>query len=160
MNTVQIDYLADHAEVIPTLAEWFQSEWPEYYALRTLVDIAQDFYAELNRDRLPIRLVAFLESELVGTIVLREFALTTHLEYQPGLGGLYVPKPHRKRGIGTDLVQAGMLLAQRNGYQVVYTTTNVAGGILDRLHWKQMGSVLHNGEQIALYKYSPKDTSE
>ena len=160
MNTVQIDYLADHAEVIPTLAEWFQSEWSEYYALRTLVDIAQDFYAELNRDRLPIRLVAFLESELVGTIVLREKISETHPEYRPGLGGLFVTKTHRRCGIGTELVLAGMSLAQRIGYQVIYTTTNEARGIVEYLQWEQIGSDLHNGEQIGLYRYAPKNTSE
>ncbi|OHB62128.1 MAG: hypothetical protein A2167_02400 [Planctomycetes bacterium RBG_13_46_10] len=156
----QIVYLADHAEVIPTLAEWFQSEWPIYYAQRTLVDIVQDFYADLNHNELPIRLVAFLAGELVGTIVLREIVLETHPEYRPGLGGLYVAKPHRRCGIGTELVQAGMLLAQRVGYNVIYTTTNVAGGIVERLQWEWIESVLHHGEQITLYRYTPKDMSK
>jgi GNAT superfamily N-acetyltransferase len=156
----QIVYLVDHAEVIPTLVEWFQSEWPVYYAQRTLVDIAQDFYADLNRNELPIRLVAFLAGELVGTIVLREKVLETHPEYCPGLGGLYVAKPHRRCGIGTELVQAGMSLAQRIGYQVIYTTTNVAQGIVEHLQWEQIGSVLHHGDEIALYRFSPKDKSE
>src|SRR4030067_756567 len=151
---LQIVYLADHAEVIPTLAEWFRSEWPDYYAERSLVNLGEDFHTELNRDNLPIRLIAFLDGELVGTIVLRELALETQPEYRPGLGGLYVVKTHRKFGIGTDLVRAGMTLAQGLGYQTVYTTTNTAGGILERLRWERMGSVQHHGEQIALYRYA------
>jgi predicted N-acetyltransferase YhbS len=156
----QIAYLADHPEVIPTLAEWFQSEWSEYYAQRTLADIAQDFQADLNRNELPIRLVAFLDGELVGTIVLRESISETHPEYRPGLGGLYVAKAQRGSGIGTELVRAGMSLAQRMGYQAIYATTNAARGIVEHLQWEQIGSELHNGEQIALYRYAPKDTPE
>jgi GNAT superfamily N-acetyltransferase len=96
---------------------------------------------------------------LVGTIVVREIVLEAHPENHPGLGGLYVAKPHRRCGIGTELVQAGMSLAQRIGYQEIYTTTNVAGGILERLKWERIGSVIHHGEQIALYRYAPMDMS-
>ena len=156
MNTIQIEYLADHTEVINTLAEWFQSEWAEYYAMRTLADIVNDFNAEVNRNYIPIRLVAFLGSELVGTIVLREKILETYPEYHPGLGGLLVAKPHRRSGIGTELVQAGMSLAEKIGIPVIYTTTNVAGGILERLHWENLGLFPIHGEKIALYRYTSK----
>ena len=160
MNTVQIDYLADHTEVITTLAEWFRSEWPEYYATRTLADIVYDFYAEVNRDYIPIRLVAFLGDELVGTIVLRENILETHPEYHPGLGGLLVAKLHRRAGIGIELVQAGMSLAEKIGHPVIFTITNVAGGILERLHWEKLGSFPNHGEQVDLFRYTTKVTTE
>ena len=156
MNTIEIGYLADHTDVITTLAEWFQSEWHEYYAMRSLADIANDFYTEVNRRYIPVRLVAFLGGELVGTIVLREKILEEHPEYQPGLGGLLVAKPHRKCGIGTELVHAGMSLAQEIGYTEIYTITNVAGGILERLHWDKIGSFSNHGEQVTLYKYTSK----
>ena len=160
MNTVHIEYLVDYTQVIPTLAEWFQSEWHEYYATRSLADIVHDFSAEVNRENIPIRLVAFLEEELVGTIVLREKILEEHPEYQPGLGGLLVAKPHRKCGIGTELVLAGMSLAQEIGYTEIYTITNVAGGILERLHWDKIGSFSNHGEQVALYRYTSKAKTE
>ena len=160
MNTIYIDYLADHTDVITTLAEWFQFEWPEYYATRSLADIVHDFYAEVNRSYIPVRLVAFLGGELVGTIVLREKILEEHPEYQPGLGGLLVAKPHRKCGIGTELVLAGMSLAQEIGYTEIYTITNVAGGILERLHWDKIGSFSNHGEQVALYRYTSKVKTE
>jgi RimJ/RimL family protein N-acetyltransferase len=151
---VQIALLADHAEVIPTLAQWFRSQWPDYYAGRTLDDIAQDFRADRNRDDLPVRLVAFDAGELVGTIVLREHALRAHPEYRPGLGGLYVAIPHRRRGIGAELVRAGMATAHRLGYETVYTATNTAGGILARLGWEPLGSAPADGGQVALYRFT------
>ena len=112
---IEIAYLADHPEVIPTLVEWFRAQWPTYYAARTPTDIAQDFHEEANRNGLPVRLVAFAEGKLAGTITLREHALWDFPTYRPGLGGLLVLERNRGRGVGTELVKAGMNLAREQG---------------------------------------------
>jgi GNAT superfamily N-acetyltransferase len=148
---IEIALLADHPETIPTLAQWFRAQWPAYYAGRTLAEIAQDFDAETHRDRLPVRLVAFADSELAGTITLRAHALQTLPQYRPGLGGLLVVERQRGRGIGTELVRAGMHVAQAQGYAAVYTVTATAGGILDRLGWTQIQTITHGDEQLVLY---------
>jgi|SRR5262245_21967432 len=154
---VKIAFLADHPEVIPTLAQWFRAQWPDYYARRTLADIEQDFHPEANLDRLPLRLVAFESGALVGTIALRERALETQPELRPGLGGLYVVGPHRGCGVGTELVRAGMEAARRLEYERVYTGTAVAGGILEGLGWERIKLVLNHGEQLAIYRCDLND---
>jgi GNAT superfamily N-acetyltransferase len=148
---IKIAFLADHAETIPTLAQWFRAQWPVYYAGRTPADIVQDFYAEANRSGLPVRLVAFAGDELAGTIILRERAMATLPDYRPGLGGLLVVARHRGRGIGTELVRAGMDVAREQGYDRVYATTVTAGGILERLGWTLVQTVSHGEEQTVLY---------
>jgi GNAT superfamily N-acetyltransferase len=149
---IEIAYLADHPEVIPTLAEWFCAQWPAYYAERTPADIAQDFYSEANRTGIPIRLVAFADGELAGTITLREQAFWDLPEYRPGLGGLFVVEQHRGRGIGSELVKAGMQVAREQGYTRVFTTTATANGILERLRWQRVRAVSHGDEQLMLYR--------
>ena len=47
---IEITFLVDHPEAIPTLTHWFRAQWPEYYAERTPADIAQGFCSEANRD--------------------------------------------------------------------------------------------------------------
>ena len=148
---IEIAFLADYPEVIPTLAQWFRAQWPEYYAERTPTEIAQDFFSEANRNGLPVRLIAFADGELAGTITLRERALRTLPGYHPGLGGLFVLERHRGRGIGTELVRAGMNLAREQGYERVYTATATAGGILELLGWNLVQSVSHDDEQLVLY---------
>ncbi|MCA9932977.1 MAG: GNAT family N-acetyltransferase [Ardenticatenaceae bacterium] len=148
---IKIAFLVDYPEVIPTLAYWFRAQWPDYYAGRTLADIAQDFHLEANRHRLPVRLVAFTDGELAGTITLREQAVNALPEYHPGLGGLFVAEQHRSRSIGTELVSAGMKVAQEQGYERVYATTIAARGILERLGWQFIREVWHNSEQLMLY---------
>jgi len=149
---VKIAFLADCTEVIPTLSQWFRAQWPDYYAERTLADIAQDFVAEANHSGIPVRLVAFADGALAGTITLREEATWTLPDYQPGLGGLFVPEIYRGRGIGTELVKAGMNVAQDQGYKSVYATTVAARGILERLGWKLVKAVSHGDEQQMLYQ--------
>ena len=149
---IEIAFLADYPEAIPTLGQWFLTQWPEYYSERTPADIAQDFDAEANRSGLPVRLVAFADGELAGAITLREQATWTLPEYYPGLGGLFVVERYRGRGVGTELVKAGMKVAQEQGYEKVYATTVTARGILERLGWKLVQAVLQGDEQLALYR--------
>ncbi len=148
---IEIAFLVDHPETIPTLTDWFRAQWPEYYAERTLADIAQDFYSEANRDGLPVRLVAFANGELAGTITLRDQATWILPEYHPGLGGLLVVERHRGRGIATELVRAGMNVAREQSYERVYATTVTARGILERLGWKLVQAISHGDEELLLY---------
>ena len=149
---ITIRLLADHPDTIPTLAKWFRDQWPDYYANWSPAQIEQDFLEDASRNRLPIRLVAFESNELVGTIVLREQSTEMSPEFQPELGGLYVIESHRVRGIGTELVQAGMKLALDQGYRTVFATTVVAAGILELLGWEFIKTVIHQDGQLALYR--------
>lgn len=151
-NMITIGFLADYPDTIPTLAKWFRSQWPGYYASVTQKEMEQDFLSNAFRDRLPIRLVAFETHELVGTIVLREDGTEMSPEFQPELGGLYVVESHRGHGIATKLVQAGMKLAREQGYKTVFATTVAAAGILERLGWEFLTTVLHQDGQLALYR--------
>ncbi|MCI0552304.1 MAG: GNAT family N-acetyltransferase, partial [Anaerolineae bacterium] len=138
-------------ETIPTLAKWFRVQWPDYHAGWTQAELEQDFLEDTSRDRLPSRLVAFESNELAGTIILRE-QNNTASEFQPELGGLYVVDSHRGHGIGTELVRAGMKLASDQGYETVYSTTVSAVGILERLGWEFVKMIIHEDEQLALYR--------
>lgn len=148
---ITINFLADHVDSIPTLATWFRAQWSDYYADSTQAEMEQDFLEDTSRDRLPCRLVAFEENQLVGTIILREQNHTAP-EFQPELGGLLVMESHRGHGIGTELVRAGMKLASDLGYETVYATSVSAVGILERLGWEYVKTIIHDDEQLALYR--------
>ena len=148
---ITIGFLADYLDTIPTLAKWFRDQWPDYHADMSQAEMEQDFLEDASRNRLPSRLVAFESNELVGTIVLRE-QIETLLEFQPELGGLYVIESHRGHGIATELIRAGMKLALDQGYETVFATTVVAAGILERLGWEFIKTVIHQDGQLALYR--------
>src|SRR5262245_8971097 len=148
---ITIGFLADYPDTIPTLAKWFRAQWPDYYADMSQEELEQDFLEDTSRDRLPSRLVAFESNELAGTIVLREQPESLP-EFQPELGGLYVLESHRGHGIGTALVRAGMKLAFDQGYETIFATTVVAAGILERLGWEFVKTVIHSDGQLSLYR--------
>jgi RimJ/RimL family protein N-acetyltransferase len=154
-NMITIAFLADYPDTIPTLAKWFRVQWPDYYADWSQAELEQDFLEDASRDRLPIRLIAFESNELVGTIIMREQGSETLPEFQPELGGLYVVESHRGHGIGTELVRAGMKLALDQGYETVYATTVVAAGILERLGWEFIKTVIYQDGQLSLYRCKP-----
>lgn len=76
---------------------------------------------------------------------------TTLPDYAPGLGGLFVLESRRNNGIATALVRAGMNLAREESYKYVYTATNAASGILERLGWTLLEKVQHDHELLGLY---------
>ena len=151
-NMITIGFLADYPETVPTLVKWFRAQWPDYYADMSQEEMEQDFLSDASRDRLPVRLIAFESSELAGTIVLRERGSETLPEFEPELGGLYVVESQRDHGVGTELVRAGMKLAHDQGYETVYATTVVAAGILERLGWELIKTVIHQDGPLALYR--------
>ena len=148
---ITVGFLADYPDTIPTLVQWFRDQWPDYYAEMSQEELEQDFLSDTSRERLPSRLVAFESNELVGTIILREQTETLP-EQGPELGGLYVVESHQGRGIATELVRAGMQLALDQGYETVFATTVVAAGILERLGWEFIKTVVHQDGQLALYR--------
>jgi RimJ/RimL family protein N-acetyltransferase len=115
-------------------------------------EMEQDFLSDAARDRLPIRLIACESGELAGTIVLREHGSETLPEFQPELGGLYVVELQRGHGIATELVRAGMNVALQQGYETVFATTVAAAGILERLGWEFIQTVIHQDGELSLYR--------
>ena len=148
---ITIDFLANHLDTIPTLTKWFRDQWSDYFADWSDEDMMKDFLEDISRNNLPSRLVAFEANELVGTIVLRESETEVFSEYQPELGGLYVMESYRGHGIGTELVRAGMKLAQSQGYSAVSATTVKAAGILENLGWKFIKTVQYPDGEVSLY---------
>lgn len=149
---IRIDFLADHLDVIPILAQWFRAQWPDYFADWSQADMEQDFLIDARREGLPIRLVAFEGNQLVGTIILREPGNEALADFHPELGGLYVLETQRGRRFGSQLVQAGMNLARQQGFESVYATTTAAAGILKRLGWQYIKSVVQSDGEFSLYQ--------
>ena len=150
---MEIAFLAQRPRAIPSLASWFIAEWPEYYGKRSTADVEEDFRECLNTERLPIGLVAYEDDAPCGVIVLRESAMTDLPQYSPGLGAFYVAASHRNRGIGAQLVRAATDVAKELGHRAVYATTRNAGKIFKRSGWRDLGTILHRGQALTLYRW-------
>ena len=97
---MKVAYLADCPGFLQTVAEWHVSEWPECYRGGNLNTAIKELRLSLNRDRLPMTLVATVNSELLGSVSLVECDLPIRPDLGPWLTTLYVPPTQRGHGIG------------------------------------------------------------
>ncbi len=101
-------YLADCPKVVPVLAAWIYGEWSYLYPAMTLQDVVRFLLERLNKDRLPLTLVALEAGEPVGTVSLTTFDMETRRDLSHWLTSLYVAGPWRRRGIGSRLAETAM----------------------------------------------------
>ncbi len=143
-------YLADHKEVIPKLAEWFHQEWSYLYPERTIDDIKTALDKRTNKDCIPVVLVAFEETELVGTVCLKTHDMDNRLDLSPWLAGLYVAASWRGKGMGTALVKAIEQKAKTLGIRKLYLYTPSAVSFYTRMSWRVIEAAEYHGAGVTI----------
>jgi GNAT superfamily N-acetyltransferase len=147
---MDIAYLADHKEVIPTLAQWFYEEWAYLYPDRTLADVERLIGERTNRDKIPLALVAFEGQELLGTVCLKIHDMDTRLDLTPWLASLYVSESRRRQGIGAELVSAIERKAQNLGVETLYLYTPESEIFYSQLGWQVKERTEYHGYPVTL----------
>jgi GNAT superfamily N-acetyltransferase len=141
--------LANHAECIDVLADWFVREWEPYYGKRGPGDARADLAARCNRDRLPIGLVALQDDQVLATAALDREAATGRV---PAVVGLLVAPGYRGRGIASALLAAAETLTRELGYDELFMSTSILGEWLKRKGWQEEDDVQFlNGERGRVY---------
>lgn len=147
---MEIELLANHAESIPTLAEYYMAEWKPYYGVDGPGDAQADLESRLNRDALPIGLIATDDGKVCGTAAL-DLDVATGLT--PSIVGLLVLPAQRGRGVAKALIESAESLAKRLGYDRLYISTTLLGDLLVRMGWNLLGDVeFLNAEQGSIFE--------
>lgn len=123
-SRLSIGLLADHPEALGELERWFVREWEPYYGPKGPGDARRDLAERLQRDRIPLALVAHWDGVLCGTAGLCPVSITTHRHLTPWLAALVVAPEHRGRGIGGRLVRAVEERARDLGFRSLYVGTS------------------------------------
>ncbi len=132
---MEIEYLADHKNVIPTLANWSYNEWSNLHPERTLSDVEQLMLERSNKEKIPLCLVAFENDKAIGMIALKTNDLGSRPNLSPWLAGLYVDTKHRKKGVGKKLVFAIEDKAARLGVSKLFLYTPDSEEFYSKLNW-------------------------
>ena len=133
-----VELLADHADCIDVLADWFEREWEPYYGKQGPGDARADLAARCNRERLPIGFVAMQDDRVLGTAALGRDA-TTGLT--PSVIGLLVAPDYRRRGVAGALLGYAEHLARQLGHDEIYMGTSVLLAMLQGKGWQESGDV-------------------
>jgi len=145
-----IRYLADVPDLLPSLVAWFESEWEVYYGPRGPGAAEAHLREAMNRDVLPLGLVAVSDDGApLGTISLRESS-RFHEEWGPWGSAFLVDPTRRGQGVGTALVAALEQEARRLGFPWLYMATD--SGIVERRGWRAVDSAKSLRRKITVYK--------
>lgn len=118
-----IDYLIDHQDFIPPLAQWHHNEWAYLRLGASIESRIMRLRRCCGRREMPTAVIAFTKDTLLGSAVLVAHDLDTRMDLSPWLAGVFVALEHRRRGIGAALVQRIIDEATALGVQQLYLYT-------------------------------------
>jgi GNAT superfamily N-acetyltransferase len=125
---MEIDYLADHRNLLPELAQLHFSEWSYLRPTESLEQRTARLEKCCGRCEIPTVVVALEQGALLGSAMLVANDMDTRPELTPWLAGVYVIVSHRRRGVGSKLSERigseARTLGARNLY--LYTPTREA----------------------------------
>ncbi len=142
--------LADRPRALPVVARWYYDEWARLVPGETPAIVEARLREKyLNRDRVPLILLAELEGEVVGAAQLKFREMSIYPEREHWLGGVYVDPGRRGAGIGARLVERTAGLARRLGVATLHLQTlRLDGGLYAALGWTPRERVVYEGREV------------
>jgi predicted N-acetyltransferase YhbS len=102
---MRIEYLADHLEIVPALANWHYNVWKELLPERSREQAITDLRSHVGRRQIPTTLVAIENNAVVGSASLLVSDLDGWDQLSPWVASVYVVPECRGKGIGRLLVE-------------------------------------------------------
>jgi N-acetylglutamate synthase-like GNAT family acetyltransferase len=136
-----ITYLADYPQYLPNVAGWVFDEWGWEMPGSTLENIQAEFSMHLNRDRIPLTMLALVEQRPVGTASIFLHDMDSRMELTPWLAAVYVVPEFRGQGIGSQLVTAIEAAAIGLQLERLYLFTPDQEAFYARLGWSVLETV-------------------
>ena len=147
---MQIEYLADHPELIPTLARWHFAEWNGLVPGWSYPGAISDLESHHGRGSMPETLVAIAGSEVLGSVSLLAQDLPDLPPYTPWLASLFVAPDHRGRGVGHALVARVIEDARTIGADRLHLLTTDAERFYTRLGFQVLDRLEYQGFSAAI----------
>ena len=156
-DAIQIDYLADHHEFVPTLAQWHYNEWAYLRPGDSVEARLTKLRGFCGHREIPTVVVAFKGSTLLGSAMLIAYDMDTRMELSPWLAGVFVAPDHRGHGIGTAMIRRVMDDAMALGVRRLYLYTPTAQHFYSRLGWSLMEHTSYRGTNVAVMSHEGAD---
>jgi len=135
---MELAFLCDHPDWIPTLAVWHHREWGSVIPNWPLEVCEQELRAHTEREALPTTVIALENGQLVGSASLIAEDLEELSDFSPWLASVYVRADARGRGIGRALVAQIEAIAAGLGVKTLYLFTYNRESLYFELGWKTL----------------------
>ena len=154
---MKLEYLADHPELLPTVAQWYFEEWGYLSEEKTLEQDIQRLQIYQNKDKVPLMLLAVEEGALLGAAQLKFREMSIYPEKEHWVGGVYVAEAHRGKGIARQILVALIAIAKSLKIETLYLQTEyLNGGLYGRMGWTSIEQVNYRGIEVLVMEKSIK----
>jgi N-acetylglutamate synthase-like GNAT family acetyltransferase len=148
--SVEISFLADHPDHVTELGSWLHAEWGWFTPGSTLESRLAKLRDHLNRDELPLAVIAHANGVLLGTAALRARDMDTRAELTPWLASVYVTPAARERGVGARLVARIEAEARRLGFRIIHLVTFDKASYYAKRGWQELERAEYRDEPVVV----------
>ncbi|MGI8855780.1 MAG: GNAT family N-acetyltransferase [Thermomicrobiales bacterium] len=151
---MRIDTIANHPDLVETVARWQWGEWgrdPDDSLGARIASIG----AQTDADRIPTTFVALDGDEPLGSASLVADDMSTHPELTPWLASVYVAPVARGRGVASALVRRVVQQAAALGIARLYLYTENARGLYEKLGWRVIATDRFEGSPVTIMAIDP-----
>src|SRR5262245_26597046 len=143
---MQIEYLADHLDAVPLLADWHHGEWDEF----TLEATAAELRTHSGRRQIPTTFVAIDNGRVIGSTSLLVADLIGWEHLKPWVASVFVTPNCRGRGVGRALIDRAVEEARLMGVSEVYLFTATKESYYAQLGWQPLERTQYRGKEIVI----------
>ena len=132
-----VEYLADHREFLPEIAELVLAEWQDLCAINgvALDQVKAILTQRAIKQGIPLTLIVLENNQFVATGSIKVSEPATKQAVSPWLDMMYVKKTRRGSGIGQLLLKALEKKAWSLGIETLYLSTDEAEGFYAKSGW-------------------------
>ena len=146
---IKFEFLADRPAAAAAIAQWYFDEWGHLRPGTTVGRVLGKLQGSLNRDRIPLILLAVAGDEIVGVAELKYREMDCFPEKEHWLGGVFVAAEYRGKGIAAKLIGKIVELAKPLGVRTLHLQTQRwDGGLYARLGWKPVQRLRYKGLDV------------
>jgi len=146
---MKLEYLSNRRDSIPVVAKWYFDTWGYLMPHENENEVQRALEAYLNTDKIPLMLLATEESNILGVAQLKLREMDIYPEKEHWLGGVFVEKSSRGKGIASVIIQEIIEIAGKLNVEVLHLQTiRHDGGLYKKLGWKPVEIVNYKNEEV------------
>lgn len=146
---MKFEFLADRPEAVNLVAGWYFGEWGRFSQNSSVERVAKKISQSMNKTTPPLLLLVTDRDAIVGAVELKYREMDIYPDKEHWLGGLFVKPEYRNLGLGEQLVEQVVRLAESFNIQQLYLQTErLDGGLYARLGWQALEQVCNKGIKV------------
>lgn len=150
---MRIEPLSNNPHFLPTIAQWYFREWGDSEYVQSMEEEVDKLKMYLNDNKIPMILTAVSNDTLLGLAQLKEREMSIYPDFQYWLGGVYVAKAFRNKGVAKALVLSAIEKARALNIQTLYLQTEfLNGGLYKALGWTKIEEVNYKNVDVLVMK--------